>query len=1073
MTLAAPTRSDASARVAPSRVLVVACFGAFLAFLDATIVNVAFPSMKASFSDSSIGQLSWILNAYNIVFAACLIVCGRLTDLLGRRRAFVAGVVVFTLASGLCGLAGSVEVLIVFRVLQALGAALLVPASLALVVAAFPSDRRAHAIGIWGASAAVAAGLGPPIGGLLVELGGWPWAFLVNLPFGLLALVAARRTLVESRAPGRRARPDLVGAALLAGAMAALTLGIVTGQDWGWTSARVLGAFAAALVLTGLFVLSSRRHREPLLDPALLRLRSFGVGSLATVVAGFGFFAYLLTNILWLQLVWGYTVVQAGLALVPGALVAAVVAARLGPLADRHGYRIFIVPGALVWAAAYLWYHQRVGLEPAFWAEWMPGQVLSGIGVGATLPLLGSAGLAAVPGGRYATASALVSAARQLGGVLGIAVLVAVLGAVTPETAVEAFRRGWMLSVVAFVAVALVALALGRPEPASEEPDRSREPRALVLAPLPPQAWSRDGQEQSSLAALPEAARRRLERSMVPVRVPAGGYLIRQGDPGGSAYSVRAGRLEVEVDGAVVRELGPGDVLGELALLTGEDRSASVRARRDSSLLELPRAPFDELTTSDPLASRALLGQMAERLRTASGPGRVRPPERVTVVAVVAFTAGAPVAAVADVLVRGMRRHHSVVAPGRASPQGLERAEAEFDRVVLVADLAGDDLTGDGDREAQEWRDFCLRQADTVVLVGGSDADPPAGPLVPAPARQPELVLVGAAPSHPRRAAWVAATDAWDLTLVGGSGGGDLAAGLRALVARLSGRSVGLVLGGGGARGLAHVGVIRELEDAGIAIDRVAGTSIGALVAAAHATGMDGAAVEESAYLEFVRSRPFSDWQLPSHALLRGRRVASGLRRTMGPDSVIEGLPRQLWMVSVDLLSRSRQVHRRGNVADAALASSRLPVLFAPLPQDDGRLLVDGAVLDNLPVDLLVRRDEGPVVAVNIGTGSGARSRTGRPRVPAIGDTMMRTMLINSAGAVETARANGAWVISCSGMGVGLLEFHQMDVMVQAGRAAARALLERCGGDLGDLGEPVAQLELRDPPTAVPQLADR
>src|SRR5215207_9562074 len=159
----------ATARVPPSRVLLVASFGAFLAFLDATIVNVAFPSIIESFPDTSIGELSWVLNAYNIVFAAFLIVCGRLTDLLGRRRAFVSGVLLFTMASVLCGLAPSVEFLVAARVLQALGAALVVPASLALVVEAFPSDRRAHAVGLWGAAAAVAAGLGPPLGGALVE----------------------------------------------------------------------------------------------------------------------------------------------------------------------------------------------------------------------------------------------------------------------------------------------------------------------------------------------------------------------------------------------------------------------------------------------------------------------------------------------------------------------------------------------------------------------------------------------------------------------------------------------------------------------------------------------------------------------------------------------------------------------------------------------------------------------------------------------------------------------------------------------------------------------------------------
>jgi MFS family permease len=203
-------------------------------------------------------------------------------------------------------------------VLQAIGAALLVPASLALVVEAFPEDRRAHAVGLWGASAALAAGLGPPLGGALVELGGWRWAFLVNLPFGIAAVWAARANLVESRAPGRRTSPDLRGAALLVGCLSALNLGIIKGSDWGWGSAWVLGAFLVTAVLLVLFVLSSRAHRSPLLDPALLRIPSFSIASAATVLAGLGFYAYLLTNILWLQYVWGYDVLRAGLALVPG-----------------------------------------------------------------------------------------------------------------------------------------------------------------------------------------------------------------------------------------------------------------------------------------------------------------------------------------------------------------------------------------------------------------------------------------------------------------------------------------------------------------------------------------------------------------------------------------------------------------------------------------------------------------------------------------------------------------------------------------------------------------------------------
>ncbi len=871
----------ATTRVPPSRVLLVASFGAFLAFLDATIVNVAFPSIRESFTGTTIAELSWVLNAYNIVFAASLILCGRLTDLVGRRRSFVTGVAVFTVASMLCGLAPTVELLVAARVVQAFGAAMLVPASLALVIAAFPAERRAHAIGIWGASAAVAAGLGPPIGGALVELGGWRWAFFVNLPFGLVAVWAARHELVESRAPGRRMMPDLVGAALLVLALAMLNLGIVKGSEWGWTSPAVLGSFAAALVLTALFVLSSRRHRAPMLDPLLLRLPSFRLGSLATIVAGFGFYAYLLTNILWLQYVWGYDVLRAGLALVPGALVAAVVAARLGPLANRYGYRVFVVPGALVWAAAYIWYHQRVGLEPAFWAEWMPGQVLSGIGVGATLPLLGSASLAAVPGGRYATASAVSSSARQLGGVLGIALLVVVLGDPTPATAVESFRDGWMLSIVAFLLVALLAAPLGRLESVREDEDDGDHRPAVVHPPAAPEEWAvpaasmtvasagaaipTDLSDLPLFAALPQSARHRLERAARLVDVPAGTVLMRAGDPPGSAFVVRTGRLEVLVGDTIVRELGAGQVLGELALLSGEPRSATVRARRDTTLTEIPRDAFESVLETDPSAARYVLGQVAERLRTVGTTMAPPPPERVSVIAVVAFgTAVTPaeVSGVAAAVGDRLGQHLRVATPGVVTPDGLARAERDHDRVLLVA------TTSASPTQAQ-WREFCLRQADAVVLVARGDEEVPKAPPVPAPARSPELVLLGPPPAPQGRAEWVAVTDAWQLTLLAG----DLATGLRPLADRLAGRSLGLVLAGGGARAFAHIGVLREFEEAGLHVDRVAGASVGGIIAAVHATGVDGATLEEICYAEFVRRRPFSDYRLSGASLARGHRM--------------------------------------------------------------------------------------------------------------------------------------------------------------------------------------------------------
>ena len=290
------------------------------------------------------------------------------------------------------------------------------------------------------------------------------------------------------------------------------------------------------------------------------------------------------------------------------------------------------------------------------------------------------------------------------------------------------------------------------------------------------------------------------------------------------------------------------------------------------------------------------------------------------------------------------------------------------------------------------------------------------------------------------------ATDAWQLTLVDG----DVAVGVRALADRLAGRSLGVVLAGGAARSFAAIGVLRELEDAGLRVDRVAGTSMGAVIAAAYASGYDGEAFEDVCYAEFVRRTPYNDWQVPPvRAVAKGERVVKALTRGLGRDTVFEGLPRRLRVVSVDLTSRERQVHERGNLVDAVVASCRLPVLWPPVPKEDGRLLIDGSILDNLPTDLLVERDEGPVVAIQIGTGGSGVRRPGRPRVPALGETLMRTMTLGSGGAVEAARRCGAWVVAPSSVGTGLLEFHQFDRMVAAGREAARALLEQSGGDLG------------------------
>jgi predicted acylesterase/phospholipase RssA len=274
-------------------------------------------------------------------------------------------------------------------------------------------------------------------------------------------------------------------------------------------------------------------------------------------------------------------------------------------------------------------------------------------------------------------------------------------------------------------------------------------------------------------------------------------------------------------------------------------------------------------------------------------------------------------------------------------------------------------------------------------------------------------------------------------------GAGDPGVAMRALAARLTGRSLGLVLGGGGARAFAHLGVIEVLEEAGIHVDRVAGTSMGAAIAGLFASRSNAAEVDAMVYEMGVRDNPVSDYTVPTKGLVRGRKTAAALEACFG-DQRIESLRKEFRCVSVDLLNRRKIVHDRGSVADAVAASMRIPGLYPPLVHD-GTLHVDGGVLDNLPVSAL-SRTEGPILAVMIGFGSStsSSSRSGAPRaprIPALGDTLMRTMLMASGDAAEEAIAAADLVLRPSGAGVGLLEWHQLDRMRESGRATALSAL--------------------------------
>jgi len=456
------------------QVLLVTSVAVFMSFLDVTIVNIAFPDIRASFGDSSLASLSWILNAYNIVFAALLVPAGRLADRFGRRRTFVAGLLTFLAASVAAGLAPSVEVLVGARVVQAAGAAALVPTSLALLLPEFPLSQRATATGIWGATGAIAAALGPSLGGALVDTAGWRWVFFVNLAIGLPALIPARRLLREARDEQPGPLPDGIGSGLLVAGVALLALGIVKGEDWGWGSGRVDGALLAGVVLLVLFALRSSRHPVPVVEPALFRVRSFAVANAGMFVFSLGFYALLLLNVLFLTGVWGYSVLEAGFALTPGPLMAALGAPIGGRLADRFGQRVVALPGGLLVAAGALGLASSTGADASYVTDMLPWQILSGFGIGLSFAAWGSAAVAELAPSRFATGSAIIGALRQIGAVLGIAILVAVVGTPTAADPVGPFHEAWLLIAGTGTVAGLLALGLGRV--------RARDPESVLAA---------------------------------------------------------------------------------------------------------------------------------------------------------------------------------------------------------------------------------------------------------------------------------------------------------------------------------------------------------------------------------------------------------------------------------------------------------------------------------------------------------------------------------------------------------------------------------------------------------------
>ena len=464
--------------IAPRRGLSVAVVlaGIFVSSLDLYIVNIAFPDLLRSFRPSSLSALSWVLSAYAITFAALVIPAGWWADKSGRKRAFLSGLVLFTVASAVCAAAPSLGVLVAARVLQAIGGALMLPSSLGLLLPLFPPEKRGAAIGLWSTMSGAAAAAGPPIGGLLVQVD-WRWVFLVNIPIGVIAVLIGWRVLPEIREEGRTA-PDILGGLVIAATVAAIVAAIVQGQSWGWGGARILGLIGLGVLGIAFSVWRAFRHPAPVIEPAILRIRAVAFADLATMLVLSGFGAMVLATTFFLTGIWHQSILRTGMEIAPGPLAAGLFGVPGGLLAVRYGPRVVGLAGSVVFAAGGVWWVVTTGSDPDYALSVLPGAIIAGIGLGILLPSLSAAATLPLPPERFATGTGMMTMCRQVGLALGIAVVTAVLD-VRPD--VSAFHTAWLFMAACGLASGLTLFA-GRAKrrPVAEYAEEHADSHALA-----------------------------------------------------------------------------------------------------------------------------------------------------------------------------------------------------------------------------------------------------------------------------------------------------------------------------------------------------------------------------------------------------------------------------------------------------------------------------------------------------------------------------------------------------------------------------------------------------------------
>jgi len=474
------TTQPVRARSRPGFLLAILCLANFMATLDLFVVNVALRDIGTHFGGSALSNVSWVLNAYAIVFGALLIPAGRAADRFGRKGAFITGLAVFTVASLACAVAPDFWALVGFRCLQAVGAAILVPSSLGLVLTALPPERVASGVRAWAVTAAVGGAAGPVIGGLLTEAD-WRWIFIVNLPVGAATIAATARQVPASRQDLTARIPDPLESLLVIIAVGALSLGLVKGPDWGWGAGSVTACWIVAAVAVAVFAVVNRRADTPVVNLSLFRSRVFSIASAGMVLSSAAIAMQLLALSLYLQQSWHWSPLAAGAGIAPGpafVLIASQVAGRLpGRLRPRPA--VLAVTGWAVCAAG----QALLVISMDNWHSYgaiLPGWIIIGTGIGLAMPTITALGTSDLPKQESAAGSAVVQMGRQLGSVMGNAVLVAVLGSAVATGAAAPFLHAGWVTVGAYVASTLITLPLLARRTAARPPADAARPAGLA-----------------------------------------------------------------------------------------------------------------------------------------------------------------------------------------------------------------------------------------------------------------------------------------------------------------------------------------------------------------------------------------------------------------------------------------------------------------------------------------------------------------------------------------------------------------------------------------------------------------